>query len=330
MILITGGAGYIGSHCALYMLEKGYKVVVFDNLSSGNKFVVKKLSKYKNFNFEKGDLLNLNDLKKVFRKNKIDFCIHLAACSNVSESVKNPQKYYANNVYGTLNLLSVMKEYKVDKIIFSSSASVYGSPQKTPITENFEIKPINPYGKTKAIIENILDNFDKFQGIKSVRLRYFNVIGADKKGRIGELHKPEFHLLPNILNSIIKNEKFYIYGDTHKTKDGTCIRDYINIEDLVNAHILAFEYLKKNKETNTFNIGTKKGNSVKDLIKCCEKVTGKNVLYEITSSREFDSDILVADYEKAEKILGWRPQKDLEYSIKTAYEWQKKIFLNKH
>ena len=324
MILITGGAGYIGSHCALYLLEKGYKVVVFDNFSTGNNFAIKVLSQYKNFSFVKGDLLNFKDLKNLFKKYNIDFCIHFAACSNIFESVKNPQKYYANNVYGTLNLLSVMKEYNVLKIIFSSSASVYGNCKNIPIKEECDINPINAYGKTKAIIESILDNYDKTNGIKSIRLRYFNVIGADKKSRLGEVHNPESHLVPNIIKSILKDEKMDIYGDDYNTKDGTCVRDYVNIEDLVDAHILALKYLQKENITNTFNIGTKRGYSIKEIINCCEKVTGKKVLYSVKQKRKGDPAILISDNKKAEKILGWKPKKDLEYSIKTVFEWEKR------
>lgn len=325
MILITGGAGYIGSHFALYLLEKGYKVVVLDNFSTGNKFAVNILSKYKNFNFVKGDLLNTDDLKNLFKNYKIDSCIHFAASSNVSESVKNPEKYYANNIYATLNLLSVMKDYNVKNIIFSSTVSVYGNTKKIPLTEDLEINPINPYGKTKAIIENILDNFDKTNGIKSIRLRYSNVTGADRKNRIGEIHNPETHILPNLIKSILKEEKFYIYGTDYDTKDGTCIRDYINIEDLVKAHLSALKYLKKEKTTNVFNLGTNKGYSVLDLINTCEKVTGKKVLAENKIKRAGDPAILIADYKKANKILGWKPEKTLEYSIKTVYEWEKKL-----
>ena len=330
MILITGGAGYIGSICALYFLKKGYKVVVFDNLSTGNDFAVKKLSKYKKFYFVKGDLLNIKDLTKLFKCFKIKTCIHLAACSKVSESEQNPEKYYAANIYGTLNLLAVMNDYNVKNIIFASSAAVYGDNCNFNIKEDFELKPSNIYGKTKMIIEKILDNYEKTCDIKSVKLRYFNVIGADFNNLLGECHELESHLVPNILKSILKKEKFKINGVNYNTKDGSCVRDFVDVGDLARANFLALKYLENKKISNTFNICTGKEYSVFDVIKICEDIVGEKVLYEIKPARKSDCARLIGSNKKAEKILGWNPEKQIQESVKNAYKWEKHISLEKY
>jgi len=323
-ILVTGGAGYIGSHCVLALLNKGYNAVVFDNLSTGHSETVETLKKYGNVSFYKGDLLNLKDLKQLFQQENIDAVIHFAAFSQVGESVKDPQKYYINNVCGTINLLQAMLEHNVKKIVFSSTAATYGEPKYTPIDENHPQNPINPYGQTKLTIEKIMDDYDKAYGLRSVRLRYFNVAGADNEGRIGEWHEPETHLIPNILKSVFSGGKtFEMYGTDYNTKDGTCIRDYINVEDLAEAHILALDYLNNGGKTDYFNIGTNDGNSVKEVFATCEKITDKNIPVKICPKREGDPAVLVADNSKAKKILKWQPNKSLKYSIKTAYNWEK-------
>lgn len=330
-ILVTGGAGYIGSHCVLALAKKNYEVIIFDNLSTGHKETVKILQKYVNVEFVYGDLANScltdenNSIKSVFQNNKIDAVFHFAAFSQVKDSVCNPQKYYFNNVVGTLNLLSAMLENKVDKIVFSSTAAIYGEPSYTPMDENHPQKPINPYGQTKLIIEKIMDDYDKAYGLKSVRLRYFNVAGADFKTRIGEWHELETHLIPNILKSTFcDRQKFQMFGTDYDTKDGTCVRDYINIEDLVSAHILAYEYLKNGGESDYFNLGTNEGYSVKEVFDLCKNITGKNISVEVCERRVGDPASLVANNSKARAILGWSINHDLEYSIKTAYEWEKK------
>lgn len=326
MILVTGGAGYIGSHCILALLQKNYDVVIFDNLSTGHIETVNELKKYGNVQFIQGDLLNKNDLSKVFNNNNIDSVIHFAAFSQVAESVKNPQKYYENNVCGTVNLLSAMIENNVNKIVFSSTAAIYGEPIYIPIDEKHPQNPINPYGKTKHIIENIMDDYDKAYGLKSVRLRYFNVAGADNKNRVGEWHEPETHLIPNILKSTFGNEKtFEMYGEDYDTKDGTCVRDYINVEDLADAHILALEYLKNGGETNYFNLGTNEGNTVKEVFSVCEKVTDKTIAINKMPRREGDPAKLIADNKKVKEVLHWEPKHTLYDSIKTAYEWEQKL-----
>ena len=287
MILVTGGAGYIGSHSALALLERGQEVVVFDNLSTGHLETIETLKKFGNLDFFKGDLLNREELKHLFEKFSIDSVIHFAAFSQVGESVQNPQKYYLNNVCGTINLLNTMLEYGVKKIVFSSTAATYGEPIQIPIDENHPQQPINPYGQTKLIIEKIMDDYDKAYGLKSVRLRYFNVAGADSQNRIGEVHQPETHLIPNILKSTFSGGKtFEMYGNDYNTKDGTCVRDYINVEDLVDAHLLALEYLNNGGKTDYFNLGTNDGNTVKEVFNICEKVTGKSIAVKQMPRRE--------------------------------------------
>ena len=323
MILVTGGAGYVGSHLVLKLLEKGEEVVVFDSLELGHAEVIEKLKNYGNLRFVRGNLKNLDDIRGVFLVNKnIEAVVHFAAYSQVAESMANPQKYYYNNVYGTLNLLNAMLEFNVKKIVFSSTAAIYGEPVYTPIDENHPQNPINPYGNSKLMVERIMDDYGKAYGLKSVRLRYFNVAGADSKARIGEWHEPETHLIPNILKAS-SDKKFKMFGTDYDTKDGTCIRDYINVEDLAKAHILALEYLKKGGESNYFNLGTNEGSSVKEVFNVCEEVLGRSVPLEICPRRDGDPAVLVADNKKALSILGWKLENDLNKCIKTAYDWEK-------
>lgn len=325
-ILVTGGAGYIGSHCALTLLEKGNDVIIFDNFSTGHRKTVDTLAQYGKLKVITGDLQNKNEIKNVFESNKIDAVIHFAAFSQVAESVTNPQKYYQNNVGGTLNLLEAMLENNVNKIVFSSTAATYGEPKYTPIDENHSQIPINPYGQSKLMIEKIMDDYDKAYGLKSVRLRYFNVAGADSKTRIGEWHEPETHLIPNILKSTFGNgQTFKMFGTDYNTKDGTCVRDYINIEDLVKAHILALDYLYNGGNTECFNLGTNEGNSVREVFATCEQITESKISLEELGRRAGDPATLVADNTKAKNILGWNPHNSLEYSIKTAYDWEKAL-----
>ncbi|MCD8024956.1 MAG: UDP-glucose 4-epimerase GalE [Candidatus Gastranaerophilales bacterium] len=332
MILVTGGAGYIGSHLVLELLKRGYKVSVFDNLSTGHIETVNKLKETgkKNFEFIKGDLNNKNEINAAFSK-EINGVIHFAASALVYESTVNPAKYYENNFCGTLNLLNSMRENNVSKIVFSSTAATYGEPIKIPIDENHPQNPINPYGKSKLMIEKMMDDYDMAYGIKSVRLRYFNVVGADSKFRTGEWHDMETHIVPNILKSLfVKNQTFKIFGTDYDTKDGTCVRDYVNVEDLAQAHILAFEYLQKGGKTDFFNIGTNEGNTVREIFEYCSMITGKKIPFEIAPRRKGDPARLVADNKKAKEILKWTPKKTLKESIQTAYEWEKQLNLQKN
>ena len=323
-ILVTGGAGYIGSHCSLALLEQNYNVVILDNFSTGHLEIIETLKKYGNVKFYQCDLLELSQLDIIFKENNIDAVVHFAAFSQVAESVINPQKYYMNNICGTLNLLKIMLDNNVKQIVFSSTAATYGEPKYIPIDETHPQEPINPYGKTKLFIEQIMDDYDKAYGLKSVRLRYFNVAGADKQARVGEWHEPETHLIPNILKSTFdKGQTFKMFGDDYETKDGTCVRDYIDIEELVNAHILSLQYLNNGGKTNFFNLGTNNGNSVKEVFSTCEQVTNQKIAVEIMPRREGDPAILIADNKKAKEVLGWEQTKSLTESIKCAYEWEK-------
>ena len=298
MILITGGAGYIGSHLAMALLESGNDIVIFDSLELGHIEIINILKKYGNVKFIQGNLKNIDDIRGVFLVNKIDSVVHFAAYSQVAESVNNPQKYYYNNVYGTLNLLNAMKEFGVNNIVFSSTAATYGEPEYVPIDENHPQRPINAYGNSKLMVERIMDDYDRAYGIKSVRLRYFNVAGADSKARIGEWHEPETHLIPNILKAD-ENKTFKMFGTDYDTPDGTCVRDYINVEDLANAHIKALEYLNRGGKTDYFNLGTGQGDSVKDVFNACEDVLGRKVPLEICPRRAGDPAKLIADNKKA-------------------------------
>ena len=328
-VLVTGGAGYIGSHCVIALLDAGYDVVIFDNFSTGHKETAEKLSeiqsKGKLLGTVEGDLLNMSDLDGLFNSYRIDAVIHFAAFSQVAESMRDPGKYYRNNVCGTLNLLDSMRGHGVGMIVFSSTAATYGEPEYTPIDEGHPQVPINPYGQTKFVIERIMDDYDKAYGLRSVRLRYFNVAGADSQCRVGEWHDPETHLIPNILKSTTDPGKnFSMFGTDYPTRDGTCIRDYVNVEDLADAHIKALEYLKKGGRTDFFNLGTNSGSSVREVFDSCEKILGTSIPLCVEGRRPGDPAILVADNKKAKEILGWEPKRDLVKSIGTAYEWEKK------
>lgn len=323
MILITGGAGYIGSHCVIGFLNAGKKIIVVDNLENGHIETINKLKQVGDINFVKCDLRNIEEIEKVFAEFEIDTVIHFAGFIQVEESVKNPSVYYRNNVTGTLNLLDTMVKYGVKNIVFSSTCAIYGEPEYTPLDEKHVKNPVNPYGRTKLIIEQILDDYDSAYGIKSIKLRYFNVAGADTALRMGEWHEPETHLIPNILKSVFKSsESFKVYGTDYPTKDGTCIRDYVNVEDMAEAHILAYNYLKKKQISDCFNIGTEQGYSVNEVFNTVKKITGREINVEYMPRRDGDAAVLYADASKACEILGWKPRKTLEESIKTAYLWE--------
>jgi UDP-glucose 4-epimerase len=328
MILVTGGDGYIGSNCVLKLLESGKEVVVFDNHSTGHAetgaFFAKNF--VGRFSVFEGDLLEPRDLKALFSEYDIDAVIHFAAFSQVAESMSDPAKYWRNNVVGTMNLLDAMRDAGVGKIVFSSTAATYGEPEYVPIDEKHPQRPINPYGQTKLAIEQMMDSYDRAYGIRSVRLRYFNVVGTDQDARIGEWHDPETHLIPNILKSLFEEgREFTIFGDDYDTRDGTCIRDYVNVLDLVDAHLLALEYLDEGGKTDFFNLGTADGYTVKEVFETCRRVTGKDIPVRIAGRRPGDPAVLVADNLKAKTQLCWVPRRTLENSIRSAYAWEKRM-----
>lgn len=318
-ILVTGGAGYIGSHTVRYLKNKGIEVVVVDNLVTGHRESIG------NTKFYEADLRNEEKMDIIFRENEITGIIHFAALSIVGDSMEDADAYYNNNVYGMICLLSMCKKYGVKNIVFSSSAATYGIPETIPITEEDPAKPINTYGQTKLTMEEMCHWYDVSYGIKYVALRYFNAAGAASEGDIGEDHSPESHLIPLILQVPLgKRDKIYIFGNDYDTKDGTCIRDYIHVEDLASAHYLALKYLEEGNESNLFNLGNNIGYSVKEVIECTKKVTGEQIPVEISDRRSGDPAILIASSDKAKQVLGWKPHFDsLETIINSAWNWHK-------
>ena len=319
-ILVLGGAGYIGSHTALELVKAGNEVVIADNLVTGYRKAIPEGAK-----FYEGDLRDSDFLDNLFHQEKIDAVIHFAAYSLVGESVTNPLKYYDNNLYGTKVLLEAMVKNNVGKIVFSSTAATYGEPENIPILETDRTCPTNPYGETKLAMEKMFKWTAEAHGLRYVSLRYFNACGADESGEIGEAHTPESHLIPLILQVPNgKRETISIYGTDYDTPDGTCIRDYIHVTDLAQAHILAVQYLNNGGESDIFNLGNGVGYSVREVIETARKVTGHPIPATETSRRAGDPARLVASSEKAKKILGWKPVHDsLEEIISSAWNWHK-------
>lgn len=321
MILIVGGAGYIGSHLNKEISKKGYKTVVFDNLSYGyEKFVKWGI-------FEQGDLGNIEDIRRIFKKYRIEAVMHFAAFTYVGESVEDPQKYYINNVKNTLNLLQVMLEENVKYFVFSSTCATYGNPVEIPITENHPQNPINPYGRGKLIVEEILKDYSDAYGLTYASLRYFNAAGADPDCEIGEMHDPETHLIPLVLDAASsKREDIKIFGTDYDTPDGTCIRDYIHVTDLADAHILALEYLQKGGKSDFFNLGNGNGFSVKEVVETARKITGKPIKEVEVERRPGDPPVLIGSSKKAMETLNWKPKYcHLSQIIETAWKWHKKV-----
>lgn len=319
-VLVLGGAGYIGSHTVKALCDEGTDVVVVDNLVTGYEKAVDKRAR-----FYKGDISDKEFLNNMFSKEKIDAVIHFAAFSLVGESVTNPLKYYKNNICGTEVLLESMVENGVNKIVFSSTAATYGEPERVPIMESDRTQPTNPYGETKLAMEKMFKWTSEAHGIKYVSLRYFNACGADESGTIGEAHNPESHLIPLILQVPNgKREHISIFGTDYPTDDGTCIRDYIHVTDLADAHILAVKYLMNGGESDIFNLGNGVGFSVREVIETARKVTGHPIPAVETPRRAGDPAQLIASSEKAKKILGWKPCHDtLEEIIASAWNWHK-------
>ncbi|MBI2353850.1 MAG: UDP-glucose 4-epimerase GalE [Deltaproteobacteria bacterium] len=321
MIFVTGGAGYIGSHAAKELARGGYSPLVLDNLSCGHRELAKWSA------FIEGDLSDKTFLRNVFTTYPIQAVMHFAGFAYVGESVNDPAKYYRNNVANTLNLLEAMREAGVDKMIFSSTCATYGIPQTIPISEDHPQLPINPYGRSKLMVETMLRDFCHAYQMKYVALRYFNAAGADPAGEIGEWHNPETHLIPLALDAAVGKRKILnIFGTDYDTPDGTCIRDYIHVSDLADAHVLALEYLKSGGESINLNLGNGQGFSVHDVVKMVEKVTGKIVPIQAVLRRLGDPPVLVGSSSMAKQILGWRPVHDsLEDIITTAWNWHSKL-----
>lgn len=316
-ILVTGGAGYIGSHTALYLTEKGEEVIILDNLQKGHKEAVLDAKYYE------GNLSDESLLDGIFTENTISSVVHFAANSLVGESVEKPLEYYENNVLGSYTLVKKMVEHGVKQIVFSSTAATYGEPKAIPILEEDPTIPTNPYGETKLAIERMLKWSDQAYGLKSVCLRYFNAAGADPKGRLGEDHTPETHLIPIVLQVALgKRENIKVFGDNYNTHDGTCIRDYIHVMDLAQAHYLALKKLEATNESAIYNLGNGKGFSVKEVIDVCRNVTKKEILAEIVPRRAGDPAVLIASSEKAQQELGWKPEyPTLDEIVLHAWNW---------
>lgn len=319
-VLICGGAGYIGSHNVRAFTEHGEEVIVVDSLETGHKASVPS-----DIKFYEGDIRNGELLDKIFAENNVEAVVHFCAYSLVGESVEKPLKYFDNNVGGMISLLEAMQRNDVKRIIFSSTAATYGEPKKLPILETDDTNPTNPYGESKRIMEKMMHWVSLQHGIKYVSLRYFNVAGAWRDGTIGEDHHPETHLIPLILQVPLgKREHVTVYGDDYPTKDGTCIRDYVHVEDLAHAHILALEYLRNGGESDIFNLGSGDGYSVMEMIMAARKATGQDIPVEIGTRRAGDPARLVADSTKAHNILHWQPEiTRMEDIIASAWKWHK-------
>lgn len=319
MILVCGGAGYIGSHCVKRLHESGYETVTFDNLSEGHRGAVRG-------EFVEGDLASAEALDALFQRYEIDGVLHFAAHCYVGESVSNPEKYFTNNVANTLNLLRAVRDAGVRRFIFSSTAATYGNPRENPIPETHPTEPINPYGRSKLMVEQMLDAFDHAYGLRFVCLRYFNAAGADPDGELGEDHDPETHLLPLAMRAAAgTGPALKVFGTDYDTPDGTCVRDYIHIMDLADAHIRALEYLQNGGESTRFNLGNERGYSIREVIDTIAEVSGKPVPAEDAPRRPGDPPSLVAASARAREVLGWKPRfGDLRSIVETAWKWHDK------
>ena len=313
-ILVVGGAGYIGSHAARALRRSGYEVIIYDNLSTGFRRLAQ------GFELVEGDIADAARLRTVLAR--VDAVMHFAAHAYVGESVESPRKYFRNNVLGALNLLNSVLDAGIRRIVFSSSCAVYGIPDKMPINEQTPREPVNPYGASKLFFENALEAYSRAYGVRSVRLRYFNAAGADESGEIGELHEPETHLIPLALAASTENGQcLQVFGGDHPTPDGTCVRDYIHVSDLADAHVRALQYLERGGESLAVNLGTGHGYSVLEIIDAVERATGREVRRTMAAKRAGDPPVLVADSARAQSVLGWTARRDLGLIVSTAWAW---------
>jgi UDP-arabinose 4-epimerase len=316
-VLVTGGAGYVGSHTCKALAHAGYRPIVFDSLCNGRREFAKWGP------LVEGDLLNRENLSVALNKYQPSAVLHFAAFAYVGESMRSPATYYRNNVVGTLNLLDAMREARVSRLVFSSTCATFGLPQKEKIDELHPQAPINPYGASKLMIERLLRDYDAAYGLRSISLRYFNAAGADSEGDIGEAHDPETHLIPLVLQTALgERAAVDVYGTDFATPDGTCIRDYVHVEDLAQAHLLALRALERGAATTAYNLGNGRGCSVREVIDVCERVTSRRVAWSAANRREGDPPVLVADSQRARSELGWQPKyESLEDIVASAWRW---------
>jgi UDP-glucose 4-epimerase len=318
-IFVVGGAGYIGSHTCLRLAERGYQPIVIDNLSNGHDEFVKWGP------FEHVDIRDRSRLDEVFDKHRPDAVMHFAALIEVGESVKEPVRFYETNVIGTLNLLASAMAAGIEAFVFSSTCATYGLPEQMPMSESHPQAPINPYGRTKFVVEQAIKDFSAHAGLRSAILRYFNAAGADFEGRIGEWHSPETHAIPLAIDAALgRRAGFKVFGSDYPTRDGTCVRDYIHVLDLADAHVLALEYLLNGGPTDAFNLGTGHGTTVRELVAAVANISGRPFVVDYASRREGDSPELVADNRKAHEILGWAPKYSLDEIVSSAWAWHAK------
>jgi UDP-glucose-4-epimerase GalE len=316
LILVTGGAGYIGSHAARALRRAGHEVLIYDNFSTGHHCLAD------GFELVEGDIADASRLAPALAR--ADAVMHFAAYAYVGESVTDPRKYFANNASGGLSLLNALLDAGIRYFVFSSTCAVYGVPDRMPITEDMARRPVNPYGASKLFVEHALEAYDRAYGMRSARLRYFNAAGADESGEIGELHDPETHLIPLALAAANGGPELQVYGDDYPTADGTCIRDYIHVSDLADAHVRALEHLVSGGESLSLNLGTGRGHSVLEVVSAVEKLTGRPVCRRVASRRPGDPPELVADPGLAQRVLQWKARRDLHEVVSTAWRWMQK------
>jgi UDP-glucose 4-epimerase len=319
-VLVAGGAGYIGAHAVKELVREGFEVLVFDNFSSG------RLELIGDVPHVRGDLLDRAALLRLFREREIGAVLHFASLIQVGESYADPRKYYTHNLTTSLNLFDAMLEAGTKALIFSSTAAVYGDPLETPIPESHPADPVNPYGRAKLMVEDILRDYERAHGLRAISLRYFNAAGADASGALGECHDPETHLVPNVLLSVLgQKPRLTVFGGDFPTPDGTAVRDYIHVTDLAQAHVLALKALLDGEPGDVINLGTERGHSVLEVVRAAEKVTGRTVPYDIGPRRKGDVAVLLASKARAEARLGWKPRSSsLETIIETAWRWHRK------
>ena len=316
-ILVVGGAGYIGSHAARALRRSGYEAIIYDSLVNGHRRLTQ------GFELIEGDIADEAKLRSVLKR--VDGVMHFAAHAYVGESVENPRKYFRNNVEAALGLLNAMLDTGIRRFVFSSTCAVYGEPAKVPITEDNPRQPVNPYGTSKLFCEYALEAYDRAYGLRSARLRYFNAAGADDSGEIGELHDPETHLIPLALAATGEDAELKIFGTDYPTPDGTCVRDYIHVNDLADAHVRALQHLEKGGESVSLNLGTGHGDSVLEVIRAAETVTGRTVNRKVGLRRAGDPPVLVADATRAQQVLGWKATRTLPEIVSSAWKWMQKV-----